>query len=97
MDLRSSRRGTVSTAECVPLQIFISTRTGRRFLCGYLRRRRRFSCFRLDAVKRVTLLESAEDYSVLLDQLDQNRKNLWGVSFQGGEGHRLDTLTMTLR
>ena len=97
MDLRSSRRGTVSTAECVPLQIFISTRTGRRFLCGYLRRRRRFSCFRLDAVKRVTLLESAEDYSVLLDQLDQNRKNLWGVSFQGGEGHRLDTLTMTLQ
>ena len=97
MDLRSSRHGTVSTAECVPLQIFISTRSGRRFLCGYLRRSRRFSCFRLDALKHVALLETAEDYGPLLDKLTQNRPSLWGVSFQGGGDRRLESLSMTLQ
>ncbi len=97
LDLRSSRHGTESAAECIPLQVFISTRSGRRFLCGYLRRSRRLTCFRLDAVKQVTLLEKAEDYDTLLDQLNRNRQNFWGVSFQGGEGHRLDTLSMTLQ
>lgn len=97
MDLRSSRHGTVSTAECVPLQIFISTRSGRRFLCGYLCRSRRFSCFRLDALKHVALLETAEDYGPLLDKLTQNRPSLWGVSFQGGGARRLESLSMTLQ
>lgn len=97
LELKSSRRGHGSSAECTPLQIFISTRSGRRFLCGYVEKSRRFTCYRLDSIKRVTLLERAAGCSGLRDKLEQNRKKLWGVSFQGEEGHFLDTLSMTIQ
>ena len=71
MDLRSSRRGTVSTAECVPLQIFISTRTGRRFLCLYLPRSRRFASARLDAIKEVKIKEPFPDYLHIKEKLEK--------------------------
>lgn len=97
LELKSSRRGCGSAAECTPLQIFISTRSGRRFLCGYVEKSRRFTCYRLDSIKRVTLLERAAGCSGLRDKLEQNRQKLWGVSFQGEEGHFLDTLSMTIQ
>ncbi len=97
LELKSSRKGITSTAECIPLQIFTSTRSGRRFLCGYVSKSRRFSCFRLDSIKRVTPLEKSEDYDELQAKLNVNRKKLWGVSFQGEEGHHLDTLSMTVQ
>ncbi len=92
-----SRSGTIHTANCIPLQIFISTRSGRRFLCGYVSRSKRFTCFRLDSIKRVCPMEKSEIYEELAEQLNRNRQKLWGVSFQNDEGHHLDTLTMTLQ
>mgnify|MGYP002512326614 FL=1 len=97
LKLKSSRTETKTTSVCVPLQIFISARTGRRYLCGYLQRKKRFSCFRLDSVKSLTPLAQSPDYDVLLEKLDHNRRHLWGVSFQGEAGHRLDKLTMILQ
>lgn len=97
LDLKSSRRSAACAAECIPLQIFISARSGRRFLCGYVGKSRRFSCFRLDSIKRVTPLEKSQDYSELQAKLNQNREKLWGVSFQGEERHHLDTLSMTIQ
>ncbi len=97
LELKSSRNQVVSTAHCLPLQIFISTRSGRRFLCGYIKKSRRFSCFRLDAVKRVIPMETEEEYAQLLEQLERNRPQLWGVSFQGPQRRYQDTLTMTLQ
>lgn len=97
LEIKSSRSKILCTAECVPLQIFTSTRSGRRFLCGYVSKSRRFSCFRLDSVKRVIPLEKSEDYEALRSKLNQNRQKLWGVSFQGVNGHHLDTLSMTLQ
>lgn len=97
LELKSSRTETKTTSACVPLQIFISARTGRRYLCGYVHKRNRFSCFRLDSIKCVTPLDSSPDYDELTEKLDHNRKYLWGVSFQGEEGHHLDKLTMTIQ
>lgn len=101
LTLKGSRRGTVTNADCIPLQIFISARSGRRFLCGYVSKSRRFTCFRLDTIKQVTLIEPSEsqleEYDVLQDKLDRNRRLLWGVSFQNEEGHRLDKLTMLVQ
>lgn len=97
LNLKSSRSEKVTTTVCVPLQIFISTRSGRRYLCGYVHRRKRFSCFRLDSIKCVTPLEPFPEYDRLTDTLDQNRKKLWGVSFQGEGAHHLDRLTMTIQ
>lgn len=97
LELKSPRTETKTSSACVPLQIFISTRTGRRYLCGYVQRKKRFSCFRLDSVKCAALLDPCPEYDELTEKLGRNRKFLWGVSFQGEEGHHLDKLTMTIQ
>lgn len=96
LTVRGTRGGSSALTACIPLQIFVSTRSGRRFLCGYVNSSRRFSCFRLDTIKTVTLLEKADCYDKRREQLDKNRCHLWGVSFQGSERAHLERLTMTL-
>lgn len=96
LEIKSSKREMNNTVHCVPLQIFTSTRSGRRFLCAYLDSSRRFTCFRLDTVKKVFTLEEADDYEELLAKLERNRPHLWGVSFQSEERHHLERLTMTI-
>lgn len=97
LEMKSSKKGIINTADCTPLQIFNSTRSGRRFLCGYVKKSRRFTCYRLDTVKTVIPLERSEEYEELQERLERNRRQLWGVSFQGGSGHHLDKLTMTIQ
>lgn len=97
LEMKSSKSGTSNTADCTPLQIFTSTRSGRRFLCGYGRKSRRFSCYRLDTIKSVTSLEPSEEYDELATRLERNRNRLWGVSFQGKDRRHLDRLTMTVQ
>ena len=97
LEIKSSKSGTLNTTDCTPLQIFISTRSGRRFLCGYVKKSRRFTCYRLDTVKTVTLMGESEKYEELLEQLDRNRRYLWGVSFQGNDRHHLNRLTMKIQ
>lgn len=97
LKIKGSRRGLVNTVTCTPLQIFTSTRSGRRFLCGYTDTSRRFACFRLDTIKSVTYKEKSESYDELRNKLDRNRRQLWGVSFQGSEKRHLEKLTMTVQ
>ena len=81
---KSSRSGQVSTLSGVPLKIFVSTQTGRRYLCLYLPERRRFSNSRLDSITRVTLLEPCAFYEEVLRDLEKNKEKCWGVSFGSG-------------
>lgn len=97
LELKGSKKGMVTSTQVVPLQIFTSTRSGRRFLCGYLNKTRRFSCYRLDTIKNVVLLDEALEYDDLQNKLDRNRACLWGVSFQNENRRHLDKLTMTLQ
>lgn len=97
LTIKSSKIELTNNISCVPLQIFTSTRSGRRFLCAYLEKKRRFNCFRLDTIKNVIPLETSEVYEELLEKLDKNRSHLWGVSFEGPERRHLDRLTMTLQ
>lgn len=97
LEIKGARQKAPNKIICVPLQIFVSTRSGRRFLCGYVQRNKRFTCFRLDAVKHVVIGEETSLYDELYEKLIQNRQHLWGVSFQGRAGHRLDRLTMTIQ
>lgn len=96
LTIKSSNRDMKNSACCTPLQIFVSSRSGRRFLCGYVEKSRRFTCFRLDTIKNVTLMEASTEYDGLQEKLEKNRSRLWGVSFQGPERHHMDTLTITL-
>ncbi len=97
LEIKSSKNGTLNTADCTPLQIFISTRSGRRFLCGYVKKGKRFTCYRLDTIKTVVPLDQSNEYEELLARLDRNRCYLWGVSFQGNDRSRLNRLTMTIQ
>ncbi len=94
--VKSTKSENIREAEGVPLKIFISTRTGRRYLCLYLTEKKRFRCARLDAIKEVGIKEIYSDYRELRTKLEHNKELAWGVSFQN-EGHmRLEHVKLTL-
>ncbi len=80
----------------VPLKIFTSTRTGRRYLCLYLPHRKRFTNIRMDAVKSVKIQEPFPDYKNIREQLEQNKGSAWGVSFQNENRRHSEHVKLTL-
>lgn len=96
LQIKSTHSEQTSNVSCVPLIIFSGTRTGRRFLCIYLPEKKRFSCARLDAVKKVVLGNSYPDFQTVLDQLEKNKSKVWGVSFQSRERTHIEHVKLTL-
>lgn len=99
LEIKSPKTGKNSIITCIPLQIFTSTRSGRRFLCGYVNSTRRFTCFRLDSIKKAVPIEienNSLNYDELQKKLDNNRQKVWGVSFQGSKNHHTEKLSMTI-
>lgn len=91
---RSSKSGQSQNITGVPLKIFVSTRTGRRYICLYHEQGRRFTNIRLDSVKEVTLLDVVSDYEEHLTDLANNLSKVFGVSF--GRRRTNDTVKLTL-
>lgn len=85
---KSSRSGQETIIRGVPLRIFTSTRTGRRYLCLYLPVRRRFLNVRLDSMNHIHLLDVVPDFSDTRELLKQNLDRCWGVSF--GRSSRIE-------
>lgn len=94
--IKSTKSENIQTTEGVPLKIFISTRTGRRFLCLYLTERKRFTCARLDAIKEVKIKECYSDYREVSQKLEYNKNFAWGVSFQNDGQMHLEHVKLTL-
>ena len=86
--------GKIITNHAIPLKIFVSAGTGRRFVCMYSFRTCRFANFRLDYIKKVSLNEEAEHASELKKKLNNNLDKVWGVGF-GGE-NRSETICIKL-
>lgn len=82
------------TFSIVPMKILVSSRTGRRFLCGYRPSNRRFSTLRLDQIQHVDVGEPFSEYAYYQEKLEQNLPFCFGVSF--GTNHEMDTLKLTL-
>lgn len=82
---KSSRTGNVTTTSGLPLKIFVSTCTGRRYVCLYLPRLRRFSNARLDSISAVRIGDPFENYEEIQRDLNKNIAKCWGVSFGGGQ------------
>ena len=76
-------RKTIQTG--VPLQIFVSVQSGRRYVCLYTERNKRFHNHRLDYIKKVETLEEYSSYDNLRAKLDSAKKFCWGVSFGASE------------
>lgn len=85
----------VQTIQAFPLRIFVSTRTGRRFLCIYLPLKKRLSTIRLDHIKEVLSEGKIADYNTYQDILSRNLSKCFGLSFNGSQ--HMDTIKMTLR
>lgn len=96
LSIKSSKNSHERTQSGIPLQIFTSTRTGRRFLCLYVCKSKRFTCFRMDTIKKVQMLEAAENYDDLKDALKKNHPYIWGVSFQNEQLTRMESIKITL-
>jgi hypothetical protein len=78
----------------IPLQIFVSVQTGRRYVCLYTLHNRRFRNCRLDYIKKVELREPFKGYQSLREELESAKAFCWGVSL--GDGARKEVLRMIL-
>lgn len=80
------RGGRASEFSGVPLKIYASTRTGRRYLIMYVPGMKRFYSFRLDSIKAVRDLGDCIGYDEAAADLDRNASRVFGVSFGGDRG-----------
>lgn len=91
---RSAKSKQSEEMQGIPLKIFISTRTGRRYLCLYRKRIKRFTCLRLDYIKKLSLSDKIPEFADYQQKLEKNLPQVFGVSF--GREHSLDTIKLTL-
>jgi len=80
---QSERTRKIVATHALPLKIFVSAGTGRRFVCMYSFKTHRFTNHRLDYIKTVILNEKAERASQLKEKLNNNLDKIWGVNFGG--------------
>ena len=78
----------------LPLKIFVSTQTGRRYLCLHLPDSRRFSNYRLDQIMDVIINDPVNDYQEIQQALKRNLPGCYGVSF--GSSNRSDSISMRI-
>lgn len=96
LNIKSTKSENFLETEGVPLKIFTSTRTGRRYVCLYLPNKRRFANIRMDAVKTVKIEEPYPDYEVIKEKLEKNKESAWGVSFQNDNRHHYEHVRLML-
>ena len=98
LKIQSNKTGSgqkFQNIQAFPLRIFVSPRTGRRFLCVYLPLKSRLLTARLDHIKEVNLGPEISDYDTYQDILNRNLSKCFGVSFNGSR--LMDAIKMTLR
>ncbi len=91
---QSDRSGKTTAVRVLPLKIFVSAGTGRRYVCTYSFKTRRFFNLRLDYIKSVTLGEETEAAPERKEALRRSLDKVWGVSFGGA--NRSELLCMKL-
>lgn len=89
---QNKRSHTITQYTGIPLKIFVSTQTGRRYLCFYNEDRKRFVNMRLDSIKKISRCECIDNYIEIKQKLEKNIAKCWGVSF--GNDSRGDSIEM---
>lgn len=80
-EIEIERTGVTSLIEGLPLKIFVSAKTGRRYVCTYSTQTKRFSNHRLDYIKRIQTLDVSPEFDTYLARLHEILDFMWGVSF----------------
>lgn len=73
--------------QVIPLQILMSSQTGRRYLAAYIPAMKRFTAFRLDHMKQVAVGSVCEDYDIKMERYKRNLSRCFGVSFGTRRGN----------
>lgn len=94
--LKSSRNSRQQVITILPMRIFTSTRTGRRYLCTYNTNSKRFFCLRMDYIKKVQPGGVSPVYDKARKQLSDNQDKAWGVSFQNKTNLHMHSLELVL-
>lgn len=92
---RSTKTNQTQTLKGTPLKIFVSTRTGRRYVCIHDSKGNRFTNVRLDQIKEVTPLLKNSSYEKHIEDLEKNLSKVFGVSFGSERMH--DKIKLTLQ
>ncbi len=96
--LNYNESGTrISTLDGIPLKIFISASTGRRYLCVYKNRGRRFFNYRLDHIKSVKTIGLCEEAEKHQENLLKNLPNVWGVGFNGASRMEIVCIKLSIQ
>ena len=72
LTIRSTKNKQIQTIQATPLKLFISTRTGRRYICIHNTKGQRFSNVRIDQIKEITLLDIDSSYEEHKINLQKN-------------------------
>ena len=75
------RGGKASETEGVPLKIYSSSQTGRRYAVMYIPKFKRFNSFRLDYIKKIRPLGICSEYDSYAEKLCRCEAKCFGVSF----------------
>ena len=86
------RRDNVKVHTLLPLKIYCSSQSGRRYVLGYHYDFNRFMFFRLDNIKKVKVLEADERFEEHFRNVEKHKSKIWGVSMHAS--HTLDHLEM---
>ena len=78
---QNSRFTQATVQEGIPLRIFASVQSGRRYLCMYTERGDRFVSYRLDAIRGVKLLDAVLGYEEMRARQEKQAALCWGVSY----------------
>ena len=78
----------------LPLKIYISTQSGRRYAMTYHWRFRRIMIYRLDSIRSVKALKSEPKFDKYMSCAEKFRENHWGMSHSGALS--LDHIEMTI-
>ena len=94
LTIKSLRSGKDYQRTVCPLNIYVSTQSGRQYLLGYHYRGKHMTFFRLDAIKKVAIGNTEKQYAKYVGYQEKFDQHLWGVST--GPDHNLDHIEMAV-
>jgi len=89
------RRRESSTKRAIPLKIYVSTQTGRRYLLCYHHGLQHLMSYRLDSIRSVKVLDIEPEFEKYLGYAEKYNEYMWGMSH--GESFSLDHIEMLVR
>lgn len=94
LEVMSTRKGKINANRVFPLKIYISTQTGRHYLCAWNFSYHRITPLRLDSIKKISIGPVVPNAQEFHAKYENAAKSMWGVSV--GNCENRDHLEMSI-